>query len=130
MTQTSTSANGDEAAARALQERLGGAPLPGQVATRERNLLRLGGALLVVGPLWVGVAYFVSHAASSSLQQNDALVAALFGCCLAIVGAALFLRYSVGRFLRFWLARLSYEQEAQAARLAEVVDAAGRRQVS
>ena len=42
-------------------------------------------------------------------------------------------RYAAFRhsaFLRFWLARLSYEQEAQAARLAEVVDAAGRREVS
>lgn len=133
MTQTSTRADGDQAAsaaAHALQDRLGGAPLPGPVATRERTLLRLGGTLLVVGPLWAVVAYFVSHAADSSLQQRDALVAAVFGACLTMVGAALFLRYSIGRFLRFWLARLSYEQEAQAARLAQVVEAAGRRSVS
>ena len=29
----------------------------------------------------------------------------------------MFLRYSLGQFLRFWLARLSYEQQAAADRL-------------
>jgi hypothetical protein len=31
----------------------------------------------------------------------------------------LFLRYSIAGFLRFWLARLSYEQQAQTDRLIE-----------
>ena len=35
----------------------------------------------------------------------------------AVVGAALFLRYSIAGFLRFWLARLIYEQKAQTDRL-------------
>jgi hypothetical protein len=32
-----------------------------------------------------------------------------------VIGMALFLRYSIGRFLRFWLLRLIYEQQDDAA---------------
>ena len=38
---------------------------------------------------------------------------------LGTFGLALFLRYSVGAFFRFWLARLIYEQKAQTDRLLE-----------
>jgi hypothetical protein len=44
-------------------------------------------------------------------EQRDAIVYALFGVMSAIVGATLFLRYSFGRFLRFWLARMIFEQD-------------------
>ena len=84
--------------------------VPGTSTSRERNLARLGAVLLVGGPVWVVVCYFISHSAESSLQQNDALVGAVFGLSLTVVGLALFLRYAGARFLRFWLARLSYEQ--------------------
>ena len=34
-----------------------------------------------------------------------------------VLGAAVFLRYSLAAFLRFWLARLIYEQQSQTERL-------------
>jgi hypothetical protein len=37
------------------------------------------------------------------------------------VGGAVFLRYSMAQFLRFWLARLSWEQQAQTDRMVEAV---------
>jgi hypothetical protein len=37
-------------------------------------------------------------------------ILAIFGLALAVVGAAVFLRYALGRFFRFWLLRLIYEQ--------------------
>jgi hypothetical protein len=40
---------------------------------------------------------------------------------LAVVGGALFLRYSLAGFLRFWLARLTYEQKAQTDRVVGAV---------
>ena len=52
-------------------------------------------------------------------QQNDAITLGLGGIAAAVVGAALFLRYSIASFLRFWLARLIYEQKAQTDRLLE-----------
>ena len=38
---------------------------------------------------------------------------------VAVVGAAIFLRYSLAQFLRFWLARLIYEQQAATDRIVE-----------
>ncbi len=89
--------------------------------SRDRMLLRVGVALLVAGPLLGAVAYLLSHSTENALQQRDAIVVALLGVSLAVVGAALFLRYSVAGFLRFWLARLTYEQKAQTDRLVSAV---------
>jgi hypothetical protein len=89
--------------------------------TRDRQLLRLGIALLVVG-IGVGVyAYTLSHGTDNALQQRDAIVVALAGVCVSIAGAALFVRYSIAQFLRFWLARLTYEQQAQTDRIVDAV---------
>ncbi len=95
--------------------------VPGTSTSRERNLARLGAVLLVAGPVWVIVCYFISHSATSSLQQNDALVGAVFGLSLTVVGLALFLRYAGARFLRFWLARISYEQHLHTTQVVEAI---------
>ena len=91
---------------------------------RDRLMLRLGVALLTIGPLWTVVAYFISHQTKNPLQQRDALVSALIGVSLTIVGGALFLRYSIAGFLRFWMARLTYEQKAQTDRVVGAVTGA------
>jgi hypothetical protein len=93
--------------------------------TRDRQLLRLGVALMVVGVV-VGIyAYTLSHGTKDPLQQRDAIVVALTAVCVSIVGAALFVRYSIAQFLRFWLARLTYEQQAQTDRVVNAVDRRG-----
>jgi hypothetical protein len=61
----------------------------------------------------------MSHGTTNPLAQRDAITLALGGVAAAVVGAALFLRYSLAGFLRFWLARLIYEQKAQTDRLLE-----------
>jgi hypothetical protein len=78
---------------------------------RDRLLLRLGVALMAAGPLLVAVAYGQSSQTSSAFNQNDAIIVALLGLTLSIVGVGLFLRYSLGEFLRFWMARLLAEQQ-------------------
>jgi hypothetical protein len=45
-------------------------------------------------------------------------VAALLGLTIAVVGAAAFVKGAMAGFLRFWLARLCYEQQAQVDRIA------------
>ncbi|MCU1499084.1 MAG: hypothetical protein JWM47_3037 [Acidimicrobiales bacterium] len=90
-------------------------------AGRDRTLLRVGAALLVIGAGLGPVAYAMSHGTTNALQQRDAQVLALIGLTLAVVGGALFLRYSMAQFLRFWLARLSWEQQAQIDRVVEAV---------
>lgn len=84
---------------------------------QDRQLLRLGAALLVVGVAMTGLAYVLSHGTDNALQQRDAIVVALAGLAVTVAGGALFLRYSLATFLRFWLARLIYEQQAQTDRI-------------
>ena len=91
--------------------------LPEAASSRERTLLRVGAALLGLGGIVAVVAFFVSHGTTNPLQQRDAIVVALIGVCVSIIGGSLFLRYSIAQFLRFWLARLSWEQQAQTDRL-------------
>ena len=46
------------------------------------------------------------------------------GIALVIAGGALFVRYSLARYLRFWLIRSSYEQRANADRIVEAIERA------
>jgi hypothetical protein len=89
---------------------------------RDRLLLRASVALLVLGPVLGIVAYFMSHGTENPLQQRDAIVVALIGVALSVSGGALFTRYAVAQFLRFWLARLCWEQQAQTDRVVAALD--------
>jgi hypothetical protein len=89
--------------------------------TRDRQLVRLGIGLLVVG-IAVGIyAYTLSHGTNDPLQQRDAIVVGLAAVSISIAGAALFIRYSIAQFLRFWIARLTYEQQAQTDRVVDAI---------
>jgi hypothetical protein len=87
---------------------------------RDRRLLQLGVLLMLAAVVIEIVAYFYSYN-GNALEQQDAQVLAIGGLVAAVIGAALFLRYSVAQFLRYWLARLTYEQQAQTDRVVEAV---------
>jgi hypothetical protein len=89
--------------------------------TRDRLLLRFGIALMILGAALGVYGYALSHGTTDALQQRDAIVIALLGVSLTVAGGALFVRYSVAQFLRFWLARLTYEQQAQTDRVVEAI---------
>jgi len=91
---------------------------------RDRMLLIIGAVLLIAGPAVCLIGYISSHGTTNPLAQNDATVTAIIGLSLTVAGGALFVRYSVAQFLRFWLARLSYEQQAQTDRLVEALGGA------
>lgn len=95
--------------------------LPDTASSRDKALLRAGAVLMALGVVMTIVAYVLGHGTTNPLQQRDAIVIALVGLCLAVVGGALFLRYSMAQFLRFWLARLSWEQQAQTDRMVEAL---------
>jgi uncharacterized membrane protein HdeD (DUF308 family) len=89
---------------------------------RDRALLVFGAVLLVVGVVVAIYGYALSHAATNDQrQQLDGITVALIGVAVTVVGAALFLRYSLAQFLRFWLARFVYEQHAQTDRVVEAM---------
>ena len=92
---------------------------------RDRLLLRASVALLAVGPVLGIIAYFMSHGTENPLQQRDAIVLALIGVALSVSGGALFVRYALASFMRFWLARLCWEQQAQTDRVVNALDGQG-----
>lgn len=81
-------------------------------AEAEQRWTLVGVIALVAGSAICLIAYFTSTGLSDSRDLLSSVLLALFGISLSIVGAALFLRYSVARFLRFWLLRLIYERQA------------------
>ena len=87
----------------------------------DRLLVRLGVIGLATGVGFGVAAWFISHGTRNPLQQRDAIVVALLGLTVAVVGAALFVKGALAGFLRFWMARLCYEQQAQADRIAASV---------
>jgi len=86
---------------------------------RDRMMLRAGALSMIVGVIITIVAYFGSHGTQNSLEQSDFQITAMIGICLTVAGGALFLRYSIAQFLRFWLARITYEQQVAADRIIE-----------
>ncbi|MFC7260326.1 hypothetical protein [Streptomyces lutosisoli] len=93
--------------------------IPDPAAARAVLWLRLGASLMVLG-LVLGVSgYLVSHQTTDPLVQGDGLALGLGGIAASVVGSALFLRYSLTGFLRFWMARQSYDLNLLADRLLE-----------
>src|SRR5215471_9547 len=79
--------------------------IPDPAAGHPRLWQRLGALLMVLGIAGGAVAYLISARTADSLTASTAITIALGGVTLAVVGAAVFLRYSLTGFLRFWMAR-------------------------
>ena len=79
----------------------------------EKLLLALGIALMTAGVVLGIIGYVASTNASDARDQNEYIILALLGISLTLVGTVLFLRYSIARFLRFWLLRQIYEKQSQ-----------------
>ncbi|MGP2441182.1 hypothetical protein [Streptomyces sp. JW3] len=91
--------------------------IPDPAAARAALWLRLGAVLMAVGLVLGALSFPLAHGTGNSLAQGDALALGLGGITAAVVGAALFLRYSLTGFLRFWLARRAYDLELLGERL-------------
>lgn len=96
----------------------------------EDLLLKLGFGLPILGVALILVAWWQAAGTKYVADQMPMLISGgLFGLALIIVGLGLFIRFSIARLLRFWLARLVVEQQAQTDRLVEAlarVEAAAR----
>jgi len=89
---------------------------------RDRMLLVVGAVLMALGIVVAIYGYALSHAATNDQrQQLDGITVGLIGVAVSVVGGAMFLRYSIAQFLRFWLARFVYEQQAQTDRVVEAI---------
>jgi hypothetical protein len=89
----------------------------------ERGLTILGWVLiaaaivLTIMAIVVDTGANVAYNTEGPANQRDAIVWAVSGVVFAITGLALVVRYSFAKFLRFWLARLIYEQQAGVDRI-------------
>jgi len=82
-------------------------------AEAEQRWTIVGLVALVGGVVLTVVAYATSTGMSDTRDVLSAGILALVGVALSVAGLGLFLRYSLARFLRFWLLRLIYEQQDQ-----------------
>lgn len=83
-------------------------------AGRDALLLRLSAALMPAGIVVGVVAYFAANGTDNPLDQRDAIILALIGLTVSVVGVGLFIRYSLADFFRFWMARLIHQQQVLA----------------
>lgn len=95
----------------------------------EGRLLILGVVLAVAGlALAVYGGIMVQNGVDGVPNEFDqrAFMAtgSFIGLALIIAGAALFLRYSLARYLRFWLIRLVHESHANTDRIVDAIDRA------
>jgi protein-S-isoprenylcysteine O-methyltransferase Ste14 len=90
---------------------------------RERILLATGIVALVAGVVLAVAGGITASGAATALDQTSALATSTYiGIALLIAGAALFIRYSVGRLLRFWMVRLVHEQRSETDRLIAAIE--------
>ena len=78
-------------------------------SSRNAQLARVGAVLLVADAAVAVLGAILSQSTNNSLNQSSDISLGLAGVAVGILGGAVFLRYSFGQFLRFWLLRLSYE---------------------
>ncbi|MCB1030878.1 MAG: hypothetical protein KDA95_06030 [Acidimicrobiales bacterium] len=122
------SANSSSSAADRLSAGIEELHVPEPSADAEALLLKVGFALPVIGVVLILIAYWNASGAKFVADQVPMLISGgILGVGLAIIGVGLFIRFSLARLLRFWLARLVVEQQAQTDR---VVEALGRIETS
>jgi hypothetical protein len=90
---------------------------------REAQLQGLGGVLMLVGVIGAFVSYLGATGAGATGDVMEMVGLGVAFLAVAIVGSALFLRYSLAKFMRFWLLRQLYEGQAH---IDQVVDAIKR----
>lgn len=93
-----------------FEDEVAGLRIKGGSIERERQLTSVGLGLVVVGAVLALLMVMLSSGASDSRDQYTYLSVGLFALILAIVGSVVWLRFSLTRYLRYWLLRLIYEE--------------------
>lgn len=100
--------------------------LRGSSSEGEQRLLVLGVALAVVGlalAIYGGI-QVMNSGGSPADQRAFTATGSFIGIALIIAGAALFIRYSLARYMRFWLIRMTYESRANTDRIVDAIERA------
>ncbi|MCX7619767.1 MAG: hypothetical protein N2037_02845 [Acidimicrobiales bacterium] len=93
------------------------------VDAAERTWLLTGIGLGALGVVVILIAWFGASGTAIVAEQIPYLISGgLLGLGLIIAGGALFVRYSLSRYLRFWLVRYLYEHRVQTDRMIEALE--------
>ena len=87
----------------------------------DGKLQTLGVLLMVAGIVVAFIAWQGSLGSSDSRDILSYINFALMGVALTMTGAALFLRYALGKFLRLFLLRQLYEGQSHIDQVVEAV---------
>lgn len=76
-------------------------------------VVMVGGLVLALGAYAASLNVTATPGSNIDLLDADSYeILAIIGTGLSVVAGVVFLRYSLAQFLRFWLLRQSYEQQA------------------
>ena len=90
-------------------------------ADRERLLVILGALATIAGFIVIAIGITGVRNATDQLSQGDSMSTTILGVGIAIVGAVVWARCSLSRYLRYWLVRDLYEQRASTDRIVEAI---------
>ena len=88
---------------------------------REGQLQALGGLLMLVGVVGAFISYLGATGAGATGDVVEMVALGIAFLTVAVVGSALFLRYSLAKFMRFWLLRQLYEGQAHIDQVVEAL---------
>ena len=107
-----------------FKEEIAGMHIRTPQSENERWLLILGVVLMVLGLLFIIGGYWGASGTDVIVESVTFLISGgVLGLGLIVVGAALFARYSMTRYLRFWLIRMVYEEQANTDRVVAALEA-------
>jgi len=108
---------------REFEREIGELRVTGGSAAVESRMLTIGVVAAFAGLVMIALGWWGASGTAALNDQISYLISGgLFGIGVTAAGVALYLRYSAGRFLRFWLIRLIYEQRAQTDRIVEALE--------
>ncbi len=97
--------------------------IKGSSPTTEQRFLTAGIVMMPLGIVLVLIGWFGASGTTDFTAQVPYLISGgVLGLGLTIVGAVLFLRYSLARYLRYWLLRLVYEERTSTDRIVEALE--------
>ncbi len=112
----------------AFKEEIAGLELSAPSDSQDRVWLIGSVVLFVAGLVTIFLGYWGASGTPWVNEQMPYVISGgLLGLALATAGAVLYTRYSMTRYLRFWLIRMVYEQRLQTDRLVEALGAADGR---
>jgi hypothetical protein len=86
-------------------------------ANPERTAERVGIGLIIGGFVIAFISWWSAFNAGNFADIDRAAIFAAIGLGVALVGAIVWLRNSMTRYMRYWIIRLVYEQREQTDRL-------------